>query len=371
MTQDWIDDARRRLLDLRKGPGAWGYHARSSPAVEPSALAGLALLATSTGPEDGGRAAASASARWLASIRRPDGSLGVTAELPEPGWPTPLAPLLWSALGGFEAERSAAIGWLIGLEGRTAARTKDDPVGHDASIVGWPWVAGTHSWVEPSAMALLALAREGKADHPRAKEGVRLLLDRAIPGGGWNLGNPVVFSTPLRPLPGPSGLALLALAGPDDPSKVVGPAAAYLRKALAETLAPISLGWGLLGLRAWGLEPPEGPIWLASAFEKAASRELRSAELALLLLAAGPRSLELLGVSARSDRGHFQVTGHATAPSPQPSPARGEGVHRWQDRNIGPLSLLAPSPLAGEGWGEGTSGPATAAIKSREAARHA
>ena len=373
MTQDWTDDARRRLLDLRRGPGAWGYRARSAPAVEPSSLAGLALLATAGGPVDEGRAAAGASARWLASIRRPDGSLGVTVDLVEPGWPTPFAILLWSALGGFEAERSAAAGWLIGLEGTTAGRTEDDPMGHDASIVGWPWVAGTHSWVEPSATALLAIAREGKAGHPRALEGVRLLLDRAIPGGGWNLGNPVVFGTPLRPLPGPTGLALLALARLDGRSKVVESAIAYLRSALAETLAPASLGWGLLGLRAWGAEPPEGSKWLASAFEQASSRELRPAELALLLLAAGARSMEVLGISARTDRGHLPATGDATAPSPQPSPTRGEGVHQRRARTTGSLFLLAPSPLVGEVWGEGSTGSAST-IRSthiREAARHA
>jgi hypothetical protein len=322
MTQDWTVDARRRLLDLRRGPGAWGYRACSAPAVEPSSLAGLAMLATSDESADEGPAAARASAGWLASIRRPDGSLGVTVDLDEPGWPTPFAMLLWSALGGFEAERSAATGWLVRLKGQTATQSKDDPMGHDASIVGWPWVAGTHSWVEPSAIALLALAREGKADHPRVLEGVRLLLDRAIPSSGWNLGNPVVFGTPLRPLPGPSGLALLALARLDRRSKVVEFAIAYLRSALAETLAPTSLGWGLLGLRAWGAEPPEGSKWLASAFEKASTRDPRPAELALLLLAAGPRSLEVLGISARTDRGRRPDAGHAMAPSP----TKGEGT---------------------------------------------
>ena len=368
MTRDWTDDARRRLLDLRRGPGAWGYRARSAPAVEPTSLAGLALLAIEGGSDEG-RAAALASARRLASIRRPDGSLGVTDALDEPGWPTSFAMLLWSALGGFEAERSAATGWLVRLEGTTIGRIKDDPMGHDASIVGWPWVAGTHSWVEPSAIAVLALAREGKADHPRVREGARLLLDRAIPGGGWNLGNPVVFGTPLRPLPGPSGLALLALSSLDRRSKVVESAISYLRAALAETLAPASLGWGLLGLRAWGAEPPEASEWLASSFEKASTRDARMAELALLLLAAGPRSMEVLGISGRSDRGHLPVAGHATAPSP----TRGEGVHHRQDHTIGSLFLLAPSPLVGEGWGEGASGSASTSnpIHIREGAHHA
>jgi hypothetical protein len=292
MTREWTLGARRQLLGLRQGPGSWGYRARSSPAAEPSSLAALGLLA---GPGSEDRAAAMASARWLASIRRPDGSVGVSLGLPEPGWPTPFALLVWSGLGGFKAERSGAVEWLLKLEGRTMARSKDDPMGHDPSIVGWPWVAGTHSWVEPSAMALLALAKEGRADHPRAREGVRLLLDRAIPNGGWNLGNPVVFGTPLRPFPGPTGLALLALARSGARSKVVDQALAYLQPALARTLAPISLGWGLLALRAWGDWPVEAEQWLASAYEKVAAREPRTVELAMLLLASGSRSLELLG----------------------------------------------------------------------------
>ena len=298
MTKDWIDDARSRLLDLRRGPGAWGYRARSSPAAEPSALAGLALLVTDRDIREN-ESAALASARWLASIRSPDGSLGVSADLPGPGWPTPLAMLLWAALGGFEAERSAALGWLIGLEGGTVSRNPGDPMGHDTTIVGWPWVSGTHSWVEPTAMGLLAMAREGKVHHPRAVDGARLLVDRAVPGGGWNLGNPIVFGKSLRPFPGPSGLALLALAKVGAPSEVVEPALDYLREALAGTLAPASLGWGWLGLRAWRAEPAEGAGWLASAHRAASAREPRTVELALLLLAAGPRSLERLEIPLR------------------------------------------------------------------------
>jgi hypothetical protein len=300
MTPDWTEAARHRLLDLRRGAGAWGYRARSIPAAEPSLLAAMALLAPrGDGPDDASKAAALASARRLASVRRPDGSVGVSAELPEPGWPTPLAVLLWSSLGGFEAERRDALGWLIGLRGKTIARVANDPMGHNASLVGWPWVAGTHSWVEPTAMALMALAREGKSAHPRATEGVRVLLDRAIPGGGWNLGNPVVFGTTLRPLPGPTGLALLALAAMGVRDSAVDEAIAYLGHALPLTLAPVSLGWGLLGLRAWGVRPDWADARLEAAFRASEAGEPRPVELALSLLAASGRSTEILGVSGR------------------------------------------------------------------------
>ena len=69
------------------------------------------------------------------------------------------------------------------------------------------------------------------------------------------MGNPIVFGTPLRALPAPTGLALLALAAAGKPVPAIGPAIRFLQHALSQTLAPVSLGWGLLGLRAWGAEP--------------------------------------------------------------------------------------------------------------------
>ena len=295
MGPDWRDGDRRRLLDLRRAAGAWGYRATTATAVEPTALAGLALLGTD--PE-----ASAVAAGRLATVRGRDGALGVTDGGAKPGWPTPYASLLWAAVGGHEADRAAALGWLLATEGAPIPLAERGPLGHDTTLIGWPWVAGTHSWVEPTALALLALGREGKLDHPRARAGVAVLCDRAIPTGGWNLGNPVVFGTALRPLPGPTGLALLALAqigGP--PAAAVAPAIRYLRSALAGTLARASLGWGLLGLRAWGAAPGAAESWLGRASARAAGRPANVPGLALLLLAGGPRSLDDLGIAPRNE----------------------------------------------------------------------
>ena len=78
-------------------------------------------------------------------------------------------------------------------------------------LVGWPWVANTFGWVEPTAWALLALALAGKSDHPRAVEGRRLLEDRCLPEGGWNYGNKIVFKNTLMPFWDTTALATLAL----------------------------------------------------------------------------------------------------------------------------------------------------------------
>ena len=56
-------------------------------------------------------------------------------------------------------------------------------LGHDPTLTGWPWVGGTHSWVEPTSLAVLALRREGLGKHPRVEEGLKVIRDRAIVSG--------------------------------------------------------------------------------------------------------------------------------------------------------------------------------------------
>jgi hypothetical protein len=234
---------------------------------------------------------------WLAALQNSDGSLGVSASLSNPCWTTPYGLMLWAALKGYGINRARAARWLLGLEGtalpnRAAA---DRAVGHDTSIVGWPWVAKTHSWLEPTALAVLALRLEGYSDHPRVRDGVHLIRDRAIASGGWNYGNNHVLGHELRPQPAPTGLALLALAGVDGRSESIERAIAYLQAALPETRATLSLCWGVLGLRAWKSCPESAAGWLAEAFEQSLSHRDSKPRPAHLLLAAGARSLELLG----------------------------------------------------------------------------
>lgn len=293
MDENWISDARQRLLALRQPSGGWGYRKRTSPAIEPTSLAALSLLNTD-------REVSRAAGDWLVSIRNRDGSLGISRDLTKPCWPTPHACLLWAALDEHQVERSAAIEWLLRTKGTQIPRVERSPIGHDTQLVGWPWIEGTHSWVEPTAMALLVLARKGMRQHPRALEGLRVLRDRAIPTGGWNIGNPRAFGTPLRAHPSQTGLALLALAEAGwahEPT--VAPAISFLKKALAETLAPASLSWGILGLRAWETAPPRADEWLAKAYDRISDRTEDATALALLLLAAGERSLDHLGIIPR------------------------------------------------------------------------
>lgn len=302
---DSIELARERLLALRRFEGAWGYRPESAPAVEPSALASLALLATELWPASRvGRTASLGGGEWIAGFaRRPDGSTAVmsSSEADSPGWTTPFALLLWNALGGFDRERRTASAWLLAFQGKGDKPVPNSPAGHDVTLVGWPWISDTHSWVEPTATSLLALAPSVAPSHPRMAEGVRVLNNRAISTGGWNLGNPIVFGKTLRPLPGPTGLALLALArvARDTTShSIIQSALAYLAGVVEQTFAPASLGWATLGLRAWNVPPsPLAKERLATATARAIARNAPAGDLAMLLLAIGGRSLSVLGIN--------------------------------------------------------------------------
>ncbi|MDR3638450.1 MAG: hypothetical protein P4L84_31895 [Isosphaeraceae bacterium] len=287
----WQPRARRALLDQRQATAAWGYRRGASACVEPTVLAALALRAGAE--RDADLADVRRSADWLASVQRTDGSLGSSPQTSSPGWGTPYALLLWSAVGEHDAARRRATTWLLAQKGETSPRDRLGIVGHDTTLTGWPWVDHTHSWIEPTALAVLALRREGFGDHPRVREGLRVIADRAIVTGGWNCGNKEAFGRPLRAQPSVTGIALLALAPSGERADFVEQSLRYLREALPGVRAAESLGWGLLGLRAWGEWPDGAEGWLREAFDQVVNRADAAPRLALLLLAAGEHALEL------------------------------------------------------------------------------
>jgi hypothetical protein len=127
-------------------------------------------------------------------------------------------------------------------------------VANDPSIQGWSWIANTHSWVEPTALSLIALQSAGYGTHKRANEATHMLMDRQLSHGGWNYGNTVVFDQELRPMTENTGMALNALAGRVTEEKVTR-SLHYLEFQIKWLRTPLSLGWSLLGLGAWGKRP--------------------------------------------------------------------------------------------------------------------
>ncbi len=295
MDDDWIGQARRRLVALADG-GCWGYRHGAPASPEATALAGLGLLAAAPADDPDARCLASRAGEGLARIQRGDGSLGVVATMATPGWATSFALLLWQVVGGFDDERRRAAAWLLGERVATTPRPAepDRIAGHDPSVAGWPWVEDTHPWVEPTALAMLALAREGFIGHPRVADGVRLLRDRQIGTGGWNYGNTTVFGRALRPQPAPTGMSLLAMAACGCRREEIETSLEYLRGSLPGLRAAISLGWGVLGLLAWGCRPADAEEWLSESALAALAREDAAPRLGLLLIASAKSGVGLL-----------------------------------------------------------------------------
>jgi hypothetical protein len=292
----WRDD----LLDQLAAAIPCGYQRQGPAATEPTCLAAIALALC-------GRTEPSLQAlQWLASTQNDDGSLGPASGVPAPGWPTALAILASAYVGRSgsndalglcgdfkslsdnptKSEQTFRVGrateWLLAAKGTTIKRSPE--MAHNSMLVGWPWVLSTHSWVEPTALAVLALKSIGEGDHPRTREGVRVLHDRLLPGGGCNCGNTIVFGQELLPHVQPTGLTLLALHGQTDHDGRIARSLGYLQREVGAASAAASMAYGVWALARYGKSPPNAPNWLAAAARRRATQD-SLLRMALLVLA--------------------------------------------------------------------------------------
>jgi hypothetical protein len=311
---DWLGEAIERLTTRP----VCGYGWEGASTVEPTALAAQALVAAGRGEQ------AMPALDWLVTVQAADGSLGIDLQTCAPCWPTGWAILAWNSAAltpgpspkgrgelpvtpGLSPERKGelpdakakwsaaarrATTWMVRVSGRPVERgdAAQRFVGHDTTLQGWPWVVGTHSWVEPTAINLLALRSAGQAGHPRAREAVKLLLDRQLPAGGWNYGNTTVLDHVLYAQVQPTGLALAALAGEMDIRPKVLRSIQWLEHALAQRTTTASLCYALMGLAAHGIWPQAANEWLQSAYRRTLERHGSPYHLALLVLAAKKRT---------------------------------------------------------------------------------
>jgi hypothetical protein len=211
------------LLDARNADGGWGYQHGKQSATEPACWAILALKPFGHLPEVA--TAVRNATTWLRSTQLVDHSWPAFPGSPEGCWVTSLACLALHEQGGpteaieggiewicraWPAEGVLWRRWLLGLTGGNK-KTK-----LEFSLRGWSWTPGTSSWVEPTALTLIALHRLFPASGPtriekRAKLAEAMLYNRVCAGGGWNCGNPEVYGAPGEPLAGPTVWALLGL----------------------------------------------------------------------------------------------------------------------------------------------------------------
>jgi hypothetical protein len=196
-----------------------------------------------------------------------DGRICVDQSHPDSYWPTPLAILAWQESPTSDVAQSRAVQFLLEAAGEHHPKQADNPVGHDTALKGWSWIRGTHSWIEPTALSVIALRGTGHGEHERVREAIWLILYRQLPHGGWNYGNTSVFGQELHPAPESTGAALHALAGRVARQNIQR-SLDYLSKEVTRLRTPISLGWSLLALNSWGLSPPNASSLIADCLKR-------------------------------------------------------------------------------------------------------
>lgn len=228
--------------------GGWAYYAGRTSRLEPTAWALLAL-APDVDPAP--------HRAFLARCRRASGWLVEQDELPVNVASNALAALACHVLPALttHADHERLLGALVAAGGVTAPQTPETP--QDNSLRGWAWVDGTFSWVEPTALALIALktaVRAGwssPAAAARIDEAERLLVDRVCRGGGWNFGNATMMAQDLQPYLPTTALGLLALQDRRD-LPVVSASLAYLEAHWADEPSVTALSLSAVALRAFG-----------------------------------------------------------------------------------------------------------------------
>jgi uncharacterized protein (DUF362 family) len=308
------------VLALQAHPdGGWGYTADQLAQVEPTCLA---LLALSLEPDHFATPIAQGR-EVLGRCALADGSYRSAHGREEAIWPTALVLFVQAALGYPQEEVRGTAARLLGIQGRVP----DDPRAAemhdiDSRLQGWPWAENNFAWAEPTAWACLALRRAGWGEHPRVKEGLDLLLDRALDEGGINYGNRRVFGRLTVPLVEPTALLLLACQG-RGPHPRIDSAIQYLAaKALASDDLE-QLGWARLALSTYRESPDAARILAAldqripEACQRRADRKWLKpspvrAALTALALASDRQNAFLLTESGFKE----DLTGKASATSP-------------------------------------------------------
>lgn len=241
-----------RLIESRVLPGG-GFPPRSGEPFRVDATAWGILTIQAFDPL---HSILSRARSRLAEGQNADGSVIIARGHADAYWPTAVSVLAWKNSPSHKSNWQRGVQFLLETTGIHWKNAPDEPIEHDASIRGWPWIADTHSWVEPTALAVCALRSSGLDKHERTSDGVRLLMNRQLPTGGWNYGNTKVFGKELHPAPESTGAALQALVGLVGHNEVMK-SLDYLTAEVRQAQTPIALGWGLLGLGAWGQAPKE------------------------------------------------------------------------------------------------------------------
>lgn len=234
-----IQVAQKFLTESELHEGGWGYYSDSAQAYpEPTCYGLLALKDTPFIQQK--------SLDWLSNLINENGKL----YLPEdnsPNWGTSHVIITLLRLNKLPEKMGTSIEWLLEWESQYTESIEED-VALDSTLIGWPWISDTFSWVQPTAYAVLALKLCRLKTHPRVQEAEKLLFDRMCRGGGWNFGNPVMLNRPVDPSMVETAITLLALQDLPNDSGEISSGLEVLENGLSDLPSALGLSLGILCL---------------------------------------------------------------------------------------------------------------------------
>jgi squalene-hopene cyclase-like protein len=295
-----IKAAVNLLLAAQNSDGGWGWTKERNSTTECSSLALLALAALN---DDTQAIAIRRGQDWLIQRQNAEGSWALSDSVTEPSWATAIAMLALNPWPKYLPQVVKAGKWVLTQEGKRpgllanlllALSFQKKPVVLNEDLIGWPWMSGTFSWVEPTSYFLIALKRLrphliGTNVDDRIKQGESMIYDRMCNGGGWNYGNSVVYGEKLWPYADITAIALIALQNHRDAMENRISFAA-LQKAVKEEDSGLALSWSAICCEIYGEDPGDLRKLLMSGFEATGFLgETKALALYILALAGGAK----------------------------------------------------------------------------------
>jgi hypothetical protein len=200
------------LINAQHETGGWGYSTGQKPVVEPTAAVLLAIRDEPLAYDSFQRGIT-----WLLGCQHQDGGWGINENDIESGWHTAWALIALRYSTQNNEVISKAVEWLKSVA--TPEITQEEflkpeiPSRDNFDAFIWPWLPGQAGWIEPTALAVLALEGRDVSQLATARisAALRYFQQYRTQEGGWNLGNAGPLDTIVTPRAYPTALVLMAL----------------------------------------------------------------------------------------------------------------------------------------------------------------